>query len=116
MQSSVLQHNSVLYFNMSKYLSTSFSLSYAIRIKFIVFTFIEPIDKAVPPIEFIKASNFLVSDNKRQQFDKTPTLSLIKKLLSFHFVLWSEHQRANSSSTNLLSLKSKLYVNPVCSC
>lgn len=81
-----------------------------------VFTFTEPIESAVPPIELMNASSFVVSDRSLQQLDNVPTLSLTKKLLSFHTVLWSEHQRAKSSSTNLPSLKSKLYVNPVCSC
>ena len=76
----------------------------------------EPTERAVPPIELIKASSFFVSDNKRQQLERTPTLSLTKKLLSDHFILWSLAQRANSWSWNSLSLYNKLNVNPLCSC
>ena len=68
----------------------------------------EPTDNAVPPIELMKASNLFVSDNRRQQLERTPTLSLTKKLLSLHLILWSEHQRANGSSIKCLSLYNKL--------
>ena len=47
----------------------------------------EPTDKAVPPIELIKASIFLVSLKSLQQLDNTPTLSLTKKLESYHLIL-----------------------------
>lgn len=73
----------------------------------------EPTDNAVPPIELINASSFVVSERSLQQFERTPTLSLTKKLLSLHLMLWSEHQRAKSSSTKCLSLYNKLYVNPM---
>ena len=52
---------------------------------------------------------------EKQQFDKDVTLSLIKKLLSPHFILCSQHHFAKSSSTNLPSFRSNAYVNPLCS-
>lgn len=47
----------------------------------------EPTLKAVPPIELIKASSLEVSDSRRQQLDRTPILSLTKKLESDHLML-----------------------------
>lgn len=80
-----------IYFFLSK---TPFSSrdSYAILARLIVLTRQEPTDSAVPPMELMKASSLLVSDNKRQQLDKTPTLSLTKKFESafcrnFHYEL-----------------------------
>ena len=68
----------------------------------------DPTDNAVPPIELINASSFVVSERSLQQLESTPTLSLTKKLLSLHLILWSEHQRAKGSSANFLSLYNKL--------
>lgn len=73
------------------------------RTRFIVLTRQEPTERAVPPMLLINASSFLVSDSSLQQLLNTPTLSLTKKLLSDHFILWLEHHLANGSSTNLLS-------------
>ena len=47
----------------------------------------EPTERAVPPMELINASSFFVSERSRQQFDRTPTLSETKKLLSDHLIL-----------------------------
>lgn len=68
-----------------------------------VFTLTEPMDSAVPPMELMNAFSLDVSDSSRQQLERVLTSPLMKKLLSFQTVLWSEHQRANSSSTNLPS-------------
>ena len=59
----------------------------------------EPTERAVPPIELMKASSFLVSLRRRQQLLSTPTLSLAKKLESLHFMLCLDAQRAYSLST-----------------
>ena len=69
-----------------------------------VFTFTEPMLRAVPPIELINPSSFDVSERSLQQLESVVTSPLTKKLLSFHLQLWSEHHLANSSSTNLPSL------------
>ena len=49
-----------------------------------VFTFTEPIESAVPPIELIKPSSFEVSERSLQQFERVVTSPLTKKLESFH--------------------------------